>query len=53
MDSPKRSETGPKEVSNSRKAAISAGPIFNIDPREAVPEVSKSKGYINQEKMCL
>ena len=27
--------------------------ILNIDPREAVPEVSKSKGYINQEKMCL
>ena len=27
--------------------------IYQIDPREAVPEVSKSKGYINQEKMCL
>ena len=26
---------------------------YQIDPREAVPEVSKSKGYINQEKMCL
>ena len=29
------------------------GLIYQIDPREAVPEVSKSKGYINQEKMCL
>ena len=27
--------------------------IYQIDPREAVPEVSKGKGYINQEKMCL
>ena len=25
---------------------------YQIDPREAVPEVSKGKGYINQ-KMCL
>ena len=23
---------------------------YNIDPREAVPEVSKSKGYITQKK---
>ena len=28
-------------------------PCTTIDPREAVPEVSKGKGYINQEKMCL
>ena len=27
--------------------------LYQIDPREAVPEVSKGKGYINQEKMCL
>ena len=26
---------------------------YQIDPREAVPEVSKGKGYINQEKICL
>ena len=26
---------------------------YQIYPREAVPEVSKGKGYINQEKMCL
>ena len=27
--------------------------IYQIDPREAGPEVSKGKGYINQAKMCL
>ena len=26
---------------------------YQIDPREAVPEVSQGKGYLNQEKMCL
>ena len=26
---------------------------YQIVPREAVPEVSKGKGYINQEKRCL
>ena len=38
-----------REIWNLRRTKNS----YQIDPHEAVPEVSQGKGYINQEKMRL
>ncbi len=38
-----------REIWNLRRTKNS----YQIDPHEAVPEVSQGKGYINQERMCL
>ena len=44
---------GSRSHQNSDKRRNAYVSLYQIDPREAVPEVSKGKGYINQEKMCL